>query len=422
MKKRKKIAVTEISGEEFQTPKSFKKGEFIEGTIMRSSEDSYIVDVGGRSEGIVAGKHMKLDGKRVDLELGEKTVFYVLSPESDDGLISLSIRKTGQELKWHKLEKIKQNNESLKVKVVEANTGGVLVEIFEGIRGFIPSSQLNNSRIFTSQIYSNKVDAQRNLQLKLVELIGEEIEVKISEIDKDKSKVILSERMLNTVDAEKKNETLAKIKVGDRLEGEVTGVAPFGLFVNAEGVEGLVHLSEISWDKVVNPSDHHRIGEKVSVEVIGLFDNRKKVAYSIKRTQEDPWQSIVGNYKIGQIVKGRVASIVDYGVFVKLEGGLNGLIHISELSNKLVRHPSSIVEVGQEVEVMIISISNEERHLGLSLKRLEARVEGGEDTSGIPDNIHDQPGQSENKKHAEARELDSLESILADNQAGEDKK
>lgn len=402
--KKVKQKIQELNNVDYEAPRSFQKGDFIDGTIIETADDSYLVNVGGRSEGLVSGKHLKLDGKKVELEIGDKTIFYVLSPENTDGLISLSIRKTGQELKWHKLEKIKTSNESIKVKVVEANGGGVLVEIFEGIRGFIPSSQLNNSRIFTTQIYSNKIDAQRNLQLKLVELIGQEIEVKISEIDKEKSKVILSERMLNAVDNEKKNETLSRLKVGDRLKGEVTGVAPFGLFVNADGVEGLVHLSEISWDKVVNPSDHYKIGEKVDVEVIGLFDNRKKVAYSIKRTLQDPWQNIVSNYKIGQIVKGVVSSIVDYGVFVKLNDGLNGLIHISELSNKLVRHPSSVVEPGQQVEVIIISISNDERHLGLSLKRMapdEAQAEKEVKIDAVEPVIA-----------KEGRELDSLDSII----------
>ncbi|RMD76681.1 S1 RNA-binding domain-containing protein [Candidatus Dojkabacteria bacterium] len=367
--KKKFSSVLEL---DYKVPKSFKKGDFVEGTVLNVMEDAVIVDVGGRSEGIVMGNHLKLDGKRVDFSVGEKYLFYVLSPENQDGLISLSVKKTGKELKWHRLKYIKDNNLSIKVKVIEANGGGVLVEIFDGIRGFIPSSQLNNDRIFTSQTqtYTGRSDAQRNLQLKLVELIGKEIEVRISEMDKDKGKVILSERMLNSSDYEKKNEFLSKLKIGDRMTGEVTGIAPFGLFVSANGIEGLVHLSEISWDKVVNPGDYYKIGDKVEVEVIGIFDNKKKVAYSIKRTQKDPWEDIVSRYQIGQVVKGVVSSIVDYGVFVRLEEGLNGLVHISELSNKLVKHPSSVVNVGQELEVMIISISNEERHLGLSLKRM----------------------------------------------------
>lgn len=415
MKKNKNIASVELPSEygEFDS-RNFKKGEFVEGRVTYVGDDYVLADIGGRSEGIVTGKHLKLDGKRVELAVGDKIMFYVLNPESPEGLISLSIRKTGQEIKWLKLQKAKDNNQSIKVKVVEANAGGVLAEIFEGIRGFIPSSQLNNSRIFTTQIYSNKSDAQRNLQLKLLELIGEEIEVKISEINKAMNKVILSERMLNTIDVEKKNETLAKLKIGDRLIGEVTGVAPFGLFVYAEGVEGLVHLSEISWDKVVNPADHYKIGERVEVEVIGLYDNRKKVAYSIKRTQPDPWKSVVSNFKIGQVVKGVVSNIVDYGVFVRLEQGLNGLIHISELSNKLVRHPSSVVTLGQEVDVTIISISNEERHLGLSLKKSESQDEVNHDEQ--PKNKISSNDKVNVTKTREGREMEGLEELIKTNE------
>ncbi len=393
-------------------PREFKKGQFVEGKVVFVDNDYILVDVGGRSEGIVSGKHLKLDGKKIDFSVGDVLMFYVLSPESPEGLISLSIKNTGQEIKWLKLQRIKDNNETIKVKVIEANTGGVLVEIFDGIRGFIPSSQLNNNRIFTPQIYSNKSDAQRNLQLKLLELVGEEIEVKISEINKSAGKVILSERMLNNVDLQKKNETLAKIKVGDRMVGEVTGVAPFGLFVYAEGVEGLVHLSEISWDKVVNPADHYKIGDKVSVEVIGLYDNRKKVAYSIKRTYEDPWKSLVANFHVGQIVTGKVVSIVDYGVFVRLSEGLNGLIHISELSNKLVKHPSTVISVGDEVKAVIISISNEERHLGLSLKKYEELMRKNADRAVLQDENQNLGGREMDtlKKLIEGQSISSLES------------
>src|SRR5690606_4535758 len=152
--------------------------------------------------------------------------------------------------------------------------------------------------------------------------------------------VILSEKSAySDTDANLRNETLASLKVGDTLEGSITGIAPFGLFVNAQGLEGLVHLSEISWDKVTDPSAFYSIGDTVKVQVLGLQDNGKRVAYSIKRLIPDPWKNIVKKYKVGQIVEGEVKSIADYGVFVKIEDGLNGLVHISELSNKLVKHP-----------------------------------------------------------------------------------
>jgi small subunit ribosomal protein S1 len=226
-------------------------------------------------------------------------------------------------------------------------------------------------------------------------MIGEELKVKVMEINREKNKVILSEKSAySDVDAGLRNETLSTLKVGDTLEGSVTGIAPFGLFINAQGLEGLVHLSEISWDKVTDPSAFYKVGDEVKVQVLGLQDNGKRVAYSIKRLVPDPWKNIVKKYKVGQIVEGEVKSIADYGVFVKIEDGLNGLVHISELSNKLVKHPSKIVNVGDKIKVMIISISNDDRHLGLSLKRVQKAEE------------------SESTDSTSSRELDELDKIL----------
>ena len=161
---------------------------------------------------------------------------------------------------------------------------------------------------------------------------------------------------------------MSKVKEGDVLEGTVSGITPFGVFVNAEGLEGLVHLSELSWDKVEDIGSLYSVGSKVKVMVIGVSDGGKRVAYSIKRLLKDPWAEAIAKYKIGDIVQGKVQKVVPYGAFVRITGGLNGLIHISELSDKLVKDPADIVKVGQEVDVKILSISSTERHLGLSLK------------------------------------------------------
>lgn len=357
---------------DIQAPVTFQEGEVISGTVMHSDENMMLLDVGARSEGVVAGKELKLDGKKVIKKVGEKVLVYVISPENKAGQIELSVRKTGDELKWHELEEAKENDDSVKVKVIEANTGGVIVEIGGGLRGFVPSSQLKNSRIYTNMEYEDKDDATKKLQSKLAQMIDEELEVKVMEIDREKSRVIFSEKWVYSEgDLEQRNETLDGLKVGDVLTGEITGIAPFGLFVNAEGLEGLVHLSEISWDKVSNPADFHKVGDSVQVQVIGLNDGGKRVAYSIKRLKSDPWKDIVQKYKVGETVEGVVSSIADYGAFVKVEDGLNGLIHISELSHKLVKDPRNIVKEGEKVTVMIISISNDDRHLGLSLKRLQ---------------------------------------------------
>ncbi|MBW7953295.1 MAG: S1 RNA-binding domain-containing protein [Candidatus Dojkabacteria bacterium] len=353
-----------------EPPKTFERGQIIKGIIVSITKGEVLVDVGGRAEGVVSGKEMKLEGEKFDKKVGDEILVYVIKGENDLGQIELSIRRTGTARKWFDLQKAQESDASLSVQVIEANTGGVIVNIGGGLRGFIPTSQLDNARIYPLGGYTSKEEAGKELQSKLAELIGTDIEVKVIEIDREKNRVIFSEKQVTSdLDPEKREKTLEAVNVGDTLSGEVTGIAPFGLFVSADGLEGLVHLSEISWDKVTNPADFHKVGDKVKVQLIGVDDGGKRIAYSIKRLQKDPWEEIITKYKVGQRVKGEITKIVDYGAFVRIEDGLNGLIHISELSDKLVKDPSKIVEIGQTYDLEIISMSREERHLGLSLKR-----------------------------------------------------
>lgn len=387
-----------------EPPKTFKRGEIITGKIVKIAKGEVLVNVGGRAEGVVSGRETKLEGEKPDFKEGDEVLVYVIKGENELGQIELSIRRTGTARKWFMLSKAETNDESVNVTVIEANTGGVIVDIGGGLRGFIPTSQLEHSRIYPLGGYSNKKDADKELQTKLAELIGQELEVKVIEIDREKNRVIFSEKKVtNSGELDKRAETLVRVKVGDMLEGEITGIAPFGLFVNAEGLEGLVHLSEISWDKVVNPADFHNVGDKVRVQIIGIEDGGKRVAYSIKRLLEDPWDQIVKDYKVGQRVKGEITKIVDYGAFVRIGDGLNGLVHISELSDKLVRNPEKIVEMGKTYELEIISISKEERHLGLSLKRVQS---GGVDTKSKP--------KRDKKGDDSSLELERLNEILGE--------
>lgn len=356
-----------------QPPRVFHRGQILKGKLISITKGEMLVDVGGRTEGVVSGKEMRLDGEKFEKQPGEEVLVYVLKPENDKGQIELSIRRTGLARKWYELAQARDNDKPIEVTVIEANTGGVIVEIFGGLRGFVPSSQLKNNRIFPSGGFDSKEEANQKMQNKLAELIGQKLEVMVIEIDREKNRVILSEKNVgNEVDAQQRQQTLSKVQVGTTLEGVVTGIAPFGLFVVAQGLEGLVHLSEISWDKVTNPADFYKIEDKVQVQVIGIEDGGKRVAYSIKRLLPDPWDEIIKKYKVGQVIKGEITKIVDYGAFVRIEEGLNGLIHISELSSQLVKDPAEVVKEGETREVMVISMSKEERHLGLSIKRLTA--------------------------------------------------
>jgi len=294
---------------------------------------------------------------------------YVVKPEDEEGQLVLSIRRTQQATAWLNLEKAKEENKIVESVVVESNNGGLIVEIGKDIRGFIPTSQLDASRVYSSGVRQVGKDISSKVQKKLSSLIGEKISTRIIELDREKNRIILSEKMVTQArDLEQREKTLNKVKEGDRLEGTVSGITPFGVFVNAEGLEGLVHLSELSWDKVEDIGSLYSVGTKVNVMVIGVSDGGKRVAYSIKRLQKDPWAEAISKYKVGDIVEGEIQKVVPYGAFVRIDKGLNGLIHISELSDKLVKDPANIVKEGDIVKVKILSISSTERHLGLSLK------------------------------------------------------
>lgn len=393
-------------------PKIFTKAQIIKGTILRMSKGEMIVDIGGRTEGVVLGKEMKLDDEVLDKKVGDEILAYVLKPYNPLGQIELSIRRSGTARKWHDLVQAQENDNPVSVTVIEANTGGVIVTIGGGLRGFIPTSQLENTRIYPLNGYSNKESAAKELQNKLGELIGVELDVKVIEIDREKNRVILSEKLVNSEeDLELRAETLESTKINDVLEGKVTGIAPFGLFVNAQGLEGLVHLSEISWDKVSNPADFYKIGDEIKVQVIGLQDDGKRVAYSIKRLKKDPWDEIIHQYKVNDVVKGEVTKVANYGAFVRIDDKVNGLIHISEMSDKLVKDPNDYVKSGDKIDVEIISISREERHLGLSIKRFNKSADKAE--------VKKKVVKKEEKKddNAVAPEMESLSKILDEEEA-----
>ena len=350
--------------------RKLSSGDIIEGTIVDILPSSIVVDVGYKSEGIVADKELKSDLVDVTkLKIGDKIFVYVVKPENDEGGLVLSIKRTEQASQWMNLEKSMKDNLVVEATVIEANNGGVICDLGGGIRGFIPTMQLDAARVYVNGTRTVGKDISSRVQRRLSSLIGEKISTRIAELNREKNKIILSEKMfLQGRDLESREATLRKVKEGDVLHGEVSGIAPFGIFVNAAGLEGLVHLSELSWDKVEKIENFYTIGSKVDVMVIGVYDGGRRIAYSVKRLLEDPWSKAISKFKVGDIVDGVVQRVVDFGAFVRIGDGLNGLIHISEISDKLVRNPRDFVQEGQEVKVRILSISETERHLGLSLK------------------------------------------------------
>lgn len=354
-----------------------EKGSMVTGTVISVTKSTVLVDVGWKSEGIVAGKELKSEMiKHEELKPGEKIMVYVVNPEDEEGELVLSLRRTDQAKRWLELEKAHKTGDPIEVTVVESNTGGLICEIDGGIRGFLPISQIDARRIYIDGKKLIGRDVSERVQEGLSKVVGERIKIGVSEVVMTKKRVILSEnRLLQGSNFRTKEETLRKMKFGDKMHGIVTGITPFGIFVNAEGVDGLVHLSELSWDKVENTGDLYNIGQEVDVQVIDISDSGRRVAYSIKRLLEDPWHKAIAKYKVGDIVDGVVQKVVNYGFFVRIGEGLNGLVHISEVSFDLVKDINEFVKVDDKVKVKILSISSTERHLRLSLKRVNEKPE-----------------------------------------------
>lgn len=358
----------------------YKKGDLAEGVVEKVGEGYIIVKIDDVFDAVVPGGELIKDSTK-PVKVGDKIKVFVLKTEDEFGNMIVSQRRTTAGQRWDMLEGAHKNDESVIVTVIEANNGGVIVNI-DGVVGFIPTSQLDPNKVYKAEAEgSSKDDMQKALSSRLAELIGTKINAKIMEIDKEKNKVIFSEKLaLSDQPSELRVNTIKNAKIGNVMDASVTAVTTYGVFVNAEGLDGLVHVSEISWDKVESPSDFAKVGDKVRVKLIDISDDGKRVAYSIKQLSEDPWNEVSADYKVGGKVKGTITEIEDYGVIVKLDEGVTGLIHKSELSEQIVGDPKEVVTIGQEVEAIILTISPSERKMGLSIKRLTSkRPTGGKD-------------------------------------------
>lgn len=332
-------------------------GEMITGNVVSIDKGSIIVDISGLLTGIIAGREMKDAMNTVDeLEVGDEVTACVLETENEEGLTVLSLRRASQEKTWDHFLDCYENDKTLKVKPKEANKGGLLLDV-DGIKGFIPVSQL-------APLHYPRVNGADSAKIlaRLQKLIGEEFVVKIISIDKENGKLILSER---AAFREQRNEALGQINVGDVVEGTISGIVKFGIFVAFDGLEGLVHISEIAWGHVNNARDYGKLGDKVKVKVIGLEGD--KISLSMKQLTKDPWQEMAKKYKVGTTIKTKITRIAQFGAFVKLSNEINGLIHSSEIPGDY-NDIAEILEVGQEVDARIIEVNKDEKRIGLSLK------------------------------------------------------
>ncbi|NUJ97667.1 S1 RNA-binding domain-containing protein [Candidatus Gracilibacteria bacterium] len=346
-----------------------KEGEVISGTVVKVEKKNILVNVNNQFTGLVISKEL---GNTVDvnsLHEGDIIEIMVLGDSVERGLLILSLKRANQIKSLSNLGAYFKGGEVITVKPTEANKGGLLVDI-DGLKGFIPVSQL-------TPIHYPRVegaDPEKILE-HLNGLVGKDFKVRVINVDEEGKKIIFSEK---AAIQETREKALEKLKEGDIVEGVVSGILTYGLFVTFDGLEGLVHVSEIDWGHVNNPSKFAKVGQKVKVKIIGL--DSEKISLSIKRLKENPWDVLAAKYKLGDTIKAPISRISQFGAFIELDGGIQGLIHLSEISHGVVKDIREFVKVGEEIEAKIINFEPKEKRIGLSLKALKEAPAGSEET------------------------------------------
>ncbi|HET9085577.1 MAG TPA: 30S ribosomal protein S1 [Candidatus Limnocylindrales bacterium] len=361
----------ELLAEQESDIKSFKHGDVVEGAVVRIDKDEILVDIGAKSEGVVSNRELfgRHGGEgQAPLNIGDTVLVYVLQPESPEGHAVLSLRRAGLERKWRAMQEQFEAGVIIEAPVIDHNKGGLIVDC--GIRGFVPISQIVD---FPRRPQNDQPrDAAQEIAEKLQPFVGRKLRLKILEVNRKANRLILSEKVaLYEERREKRDELFSSLQVGQKVSGTVRSIAPFGVFIDLGGIDGLVHKSELSWNKVNNPEAGYKVGDEVEAEVIDINHERGRISLSIRRLQPDPWHSTVADFKVGDIIDGTVTKLVNFGAFVRVRDGLEGLIHISELSHQRVAHPGDVVHEGQQLKLKIISLDSERHRLGLSLKQAE---------------------------------------------------
>ncbi|GGM63497.1 30S ribosomal protein S1 [Thermopolyspora flexuosa] len=363
------VAVNDIGSEEAflaaidETIKYFNDGDIVEGTVVKVDRDEVLLDIGYKTEGVIPSRELSIkhdvDPAEV-VEVGDHIEALVLQKEDKEGRLILSKKRAQYERAWGTIEKIKEEDGIVTGTVIEVVKGGLILDI--GLRGFLPASLVEMRRVRDLQPY-----------------VGRELEAKIIELDKNRNNVVLSRRAwLEQTQSEVRQTFLNTLQKGQVRKGVVSSIVNFGAFVDLGGVDGLVHVSELSWKHIDHPSEVVEVGQEVTVEVLDVDMERERVSLSLKATQEDPWQQFARTHQIGQVVPGRVTKLVPFGAFVRVEEGIEGLVHISELAERHVEIPEQVVQVGDEIFVKIIDIDLERRRISLSLKQANEGAVGSE--------------------------------------------
>ncbi len=335
--------------------RDFKDGDIMEGEVVKIDRDEVLLDIGYKSEGVIPSKELSIrhdvDPNDV-VKVGDRIEALVLQKEDKEGRLILSKKRAQYERAWGRIEETMGAGRTIKGPVIEVVKGGLILDI--GLRGFLPASLVDLRRVRDLQPY-----------------IGQELEAKIIELDRNRNNVVLSRRaFLEESQSEGRKKFLEGLKKGERRKGTVSSIVNFGAFVDLGGVDGLVHVSELSWKHVDHPSEVVAVGQEVEVEVLDVELERERVSLSLKATQEDPWKEFERKYKAGEVISGQVTKLVPFGAFVRVAQGIEGLVHISELSHEHVDSPESVVSVGQEVQVKVVDVDVSRRRISLSMRQV----------------------------------------------------
>src|SRR5437879_1903535 len=341
------------------TFRTIEEGEVVTGHVVRIDKDEVLVDIGYKSEGVIPSGELSIR-KSVDpqdeVHLGEEVDAIVLTKEDQDGRLIMSKKRARFEKAWRRIETAAESGEPVEGTVIEVVKGGLIIDL--GVRGFLPASLVDIRRVPD-----------------LDEYMGTKIETKVIELNRSRNNVVLSRRaVLEEERKEVRQQILDRLQPGLVVEGQISNIVDFGAFVDLDGIDGLIHISELSWSHVNHPSEILSIGDTVKVKVLDIDRDRQRISLGLKQTQEDPWQRIVDTYNVGDELEGKVTKVVTFGAFVEILDGVEGLVHISELAQHHVESPREIVHPGDEIRVKILEIDSERRRLSLSAKRGEEQV------------------------------------------------
>jgi small subunit ribosomal protein S1 len=337
---------------------SFKEGDVVSGKVVRIDKDEVLVDIGYKSEGVIPSNELSIR-KSVDpsdeVSLGEDVDALVLTKEDQEGRLILSKKRARFEKAWRRIEGAAESGEPVEGTVIEVVKGGLILDL--GVRGFLPASLVDIRRVHN-----------------LDEFMGQKLECKVIELNRSRNNVVLSRRaVLEEERKEVREQILGRLQPGQIVDGKISNIVDFGAFVDLDGIDGLIHISELSWSHVNHPSEVVNIGDTVRVKVLDIDRDRQRISLGLKQTQEDPWQRVVDSHQPGDVLDGKVTKVVAFGAFVEILPGVEGLVHISELADHHVENPSEVVEPGTELQVKILEVDEERRRLSLSIKRVEGQ-------------------------------------------------